>query len=225
METSTPVWVAIVVAVIALLGVLIAQSIALYNERTRRRDEQTKLVREEVHAVMMTFFNFSAFAQTTWPGKRMDTVCEVYDEEWSKVAGPLAAGAANMAGRGRHRDAALTLMDGIGLQSTAYREGESIGQTPQIGYIQMSWAGFEIVAAWLRGEALPRHARRVTRSARRMRTRLDAEYASRRLTENEARPTGVVRFAFRKTRWWVKAQWKKWIARPALKVWNFLFAP
>jgi hypothetical protein len=54
-----------------------------------------------------------------------------------------------MACRGKHRDRALELMDGLGLQATAWREGESIGAWPSIGYVQMAWAGFEIVAAWL----------------------------------------------------------------------------
>jgi hypothetical protein len=184
METSTPTWLAIAVAVIALAGVLVAQSITLYNERSRRRDEQTRAVREDVHRVMMTFFDFAEFAHTSWPRKRLSEACDPYEEEWDRVAGPLAAGAANMAGRGNHRDAALTLMDGLRLQSTVYREGESIGQSPGVGYVQLSWAGFEVVAAWLRGEPIPRHARRVTRAARRMRARLDAEFAFRARTED-----------------------------------------
>jgi hypothetical protein len=138
METSPPTWLAIAVAVIALAGVLVAQSITLYNERSRRRDEQTRAVREDVHEVMMTFFDFADFARTNWPRKRLSEACDPYEEEWDRVAGPLAAGAANMAGRGNHRDAALTLMDGLGLQPTAYREGESIGQSPKVGYVQLA---------------------------------------------------------------------------------------
>jgi len=226
MDTSTPALVAIAVAVIALLGVLIAQGITLYNERARRRDEQTKTVRDEVHDVMMVFFDFAEFARVTWPGKKAyEDACEVYEEQWDKVAGPLAAGAANMAGRGRHRNAALTLMDGLGLQSRAYLDGESLGANPRIGYIQMSWAGFEVVAAWLRGEAIPRHARRVTRAARRMRSRWEAERAFRVLQEEKGHRVGVVRLAFRRARWRVKKASRRLIARPVAAAWKFLFAP
>jgi hypothetical protein len=225
MDTATPTWVAMAVAVIALLGVLVAQSITLYNERARRRDEQTKAVRDEVHEVMMAFFAFADFAQATRSVKKRDGACDVYDDEWNRVAGPLAAGAANMAGRGSHRDAALILMDGLGLQATAYRDGESIGDSPRVGYIQMSWAGFEVVAAWLRGERIPRHARHVARAARRMRSRLDAEYLYRERAMDERHRTGVVRLAFRKSRWKLTKAWNRWVVRPVEASWRFLFAP
>lgn len=225
MANSTPTWVAIGVAVIALAGVLVAQSITLYNERSRRRDEQTKVVRKDVHRVMMAFFDFAEFARATRPGRGNEDICDPYEDQWSEVAGPLAAGAANMAGRGKHRDAALALMDGIALQENAYREGEHIGRSPQIGYIQMAWAGFEVVAAWLRGERIPRHARGVTRNARRMRARLEAERDYRVLAEAGGHRTGVVRLASRKALRWGKEIFKKGIAVPVAKAWRFLFAP
>jgi hypothetical protein len=219
------VWVAIVVAVIALVGVLVGQAITLYNARAQRRNEQTKTVRDEVQKLMRVFFDFAEFAQSTYPGKKMAQQADLYDEEWGRVAGPLAAMAANMAGRGRHRDAALTLMDGLGRQATAYREGESIGDWPRVGYVQMAWAGFETVAAWLRGERIPLDSRRVVRAARRMRSTLDAEYRWRDLQQKKSHKTGVVRSAWRVSRFWVRGKWKAWFATPARSCWDFLLAP
>ena len=221
---SPSVWVAILVAVIALVGVLVGQTITLYNARAQRRDEQTKSVREEVQGLMMVFFDFAEFARSTPAPRDMAEKADPYDGEWDRVAGPLAAAAANMAGRGKHRDRALELMDGLGLQATAWREGESIGAWPSIGYVQMAWAGFEIVAAWLRGERMPRHARRVARAARKMRAALDAEYRTRELSEDKKHKTGVLRYACLRARWWVRARWRKWVAKPLRASWDFLFA-
>lgn len=218
------VWVAILVAVIALVGVLAGQVITLYNARAQRRDEQTKSVREEVQALMMVFFNFAEFARTTPAPRDMSHKADPYNDEWDRVAAPLAAAAANMAGRGKHRDRALELIDGLGLQAAAWREGESIGTLPRVGYIQMAWAGFEIIAAWLRHERVPRHARRLARAARRMRAALDAEYRARDLEEDGSHKTGVLRLAWRKSRWWIRARWRKWIAGPIKAGWRFLFA-
>lgn len=218
------VWVAILVAVIALVGVLVGQAITLYNARAQRRNEQTKSVRDEVQVLMMVFFDFAEFARNTPSPRDMAAMADPYDEEWERVAGPLAAAAANMAGRGQHRDRALELMDGLGLQATAWREGESIGEWPRIGYVQMAWAGFEIVAAWLRGERIPRRARRVARAARRMRGALDAEFKARKRSEDTNHKAGVVRQAWRTTRWWVRARWRKWIAGPLKSSWDFFFA-
>jgi len=218
------VWVAILVAVIALVGVLVGQAISLYNARARRRDEQTKSVRKEVQGLMMVFFDFAEFARSTPAPRSMTERADPYDEEWDRVAGPLAAAAANMAGRGKHRDRTLELMGGLGLQATAWREGESLGAWPRIGYVQMAWAGFEIVASWLRGERMPRHARRVARAARKMRAALDAEYRARELSEDKEHKTGLLRHAWRKARWWARARWRKWVAKPLRASWDFLFA-
>lgn len=218
------VWVAILVAVIALVGVLVGQTITLYNARAQRRDEQTKSVREEVQGLMMVFFDFAEFARNTPAPRNMTEKAAPYDDEWDRVAGPLAAAAANMAGRGKHRDRALELIDGIGLQATAWRAGESIGAWPTVGYVQMAWAGFEIVAAWLRGERMPRHARRVARAARKMRAALEAEYRARELSERKTQKTGVLRYAWREVRRWVRAHWRKWVAKPLRACWDFLFA-
>ncbi|WP_341578214.1 hypothetical protein [Microbacterium schleiferi] len=134
-KTSADPWIdsatlAIVVAVIALLGVLVAQTITLINERAKRRDELTRAVRDEVQGLMMAFYDWVEFARHTYPGKRIDTQCEPFEEQWATVSPALPATAARMAGRGRHRTIVLTLIDGITIQSTAYREGESIGSTP-----------------------------------------------------------------------------------------------
>lgn len=219
------VWVALLVAVIALFGVLVGQAINLHNARAQRRGEQTKSVREEVQVLMMVFFDFAEFARITPAPREMADKADPYDEEWDRVAGPLAAAAANMAGRGKHRDRALELMDGLGLQERAWREGESIGALPRIGYTQMAWAGFEIVAAWLRGERMPRHARRVARAARKMRAALEAEYRARELNEDKKHKTGVLRHAWRRGHWWVRARWRELIAKPLRATWDFLFAP
>lgn len=218
------VWVAILVAVIALAGVLIGQAITLYNARAQRRDEQAKSVRVEVQGLMMVFFDFAEFARVTTAPRDMAKKADPFDEEWDRVAGPLAAAAANMAGRGKHRDRVLELMDGLGLQRTAWREGESIGDWPKFGYVQMAWAGFEIVAAWLRGERMPRHARGVARAARKMRAALDAEFRSRERDADEKHTTGILRLAWRKARWWIRDHWRLWVTRPIRAVWAFLFA-
>lgn len=226
-DTGIPptVWVAILVAVIALAGVLVGQAITLYNARADRRNEQAKSVRDEVQRLMMVFFDFAEFARSTRAPRAMAQQADPYDEEWDRVAGPLAAAAANMAGRGKHRDRALELMDGLGLQATAWRDGLSIGARPSVGYVQMSWAGFEIVAAWLRGERMPGHARKVARAARRMRAALDAEYRARQLDEDETYRSGVLRRAWRRLRWRVRDMFKRWIAKPVRASWDFLFAP
>ncbi len=216
--------VAILVAVIALVGVLVGQAIVLHNARAQRRGEQTKTVRDEVQGLMMVFFDFAEYARTTPAPRNLSEAADPYEEEWDRVATPLAAAAANMAGRGRHRDRALELMDGLGLQSRAWQDGESIGQTPRVGYIQMAWAGFEIVAAWLRNEPMPRHARRVARKAKKMRARIEAEYRARDLSETPGHKAGILRRAWRKSRWTIRGQLKRWIVRPAKWVWNFLFA-
>lgn len=225
-ETAIPasVWVAILVAGIALTGVLVGQAITLYNARAQRRDEQTKSVREEVQGLMMVFFDFAEFARSTPAPREMADKADPYDSEWDRVAGPLAAAAANMAGRGKHRDRALELMDGIGLQARAWRDGESIGAWPQVGYIQMGWAGFEVVAAWLRSERIPRQSLRVAQAARKMRARIEAEYRERERSEDANHKPGVLRRAWRSTRWWLRARWRKWIALPTRAAWNFLFA-
>ena len=224
METSPPEWFAIAVAVIALVGVLVAQIITLYNERVRRRDEQTKSVREDVHEVMMVFFEFAEFAASPRSITRIENECDAYHDRWAEVAGPLTAKVANMAGRGKHRNVALSLMDGIAIQAFAYREGESVGKNARAGYVQMAWAGFEVVAAWLRSESVPRHSRGVARDARRMRERLDDEYGWRTLIQNGSHRSGVLRHAFRKLRRAAKAAWKKRAADPVAKAWMFLFA-
>lgn len=228
-DTSADAWIdsatlAIVVAVIALLGVLVAQTITLINERAKRRDELTRAVRDEVQRLMMAFYDWVEFARHTYPGKRIDTQCEPFEEQWATVSPALPATAARMAGRGRHRTVVLTLIDGITIQSTAYREGESIGSTPQAGYTQMGWAAFDTVAAWLRGERVPRHARRTAREAQRMRERLDAEYMWREREMDSNHKSGVVRVALRKSRWWLKARYRA-IAKPIRTGWDYLFAP
>lgn len=73
-DTSADAWIdsatlAIVVAVIALLGVLVAQTITLINERAKRRDELTRAVRDEVQRLMMPFYDWVEFARHTYPGK------------------------------------------------------------------------------------------------------------------------------------------------------------
>lgn len=225
-ESAIPasVWVAIVVAVIALVGVLIGQAITLYNARAQRRDEQTKSVRAEVQRLMMVFFDFAEFARSTPSPQEMTEKADPYEVEWDRVAGPLAAAAANMAGRGKHRDRALELMDGLGLQARAWDMGESVGAMPNVGYVQMAWAGFEVVAAWLRGERIPRHARRVARAARKMRANVEGEHRSRELHESTDHKTGVLRHAWRKSRWWLRSQWRRWVATPLRRAWDFLFA-
>jgi hypothetical protein len=216
--------IAILVAVIALVGVLVGQAIVLYNARAQRRGEQTKIVRDEVQVLMMVFFNFAEFARSTPAPSNAFEAADPYEEEWDRVATPLAAAAANMAGRGRHRDRALELMDGLGLQAHAYPEGESIGLDPRSGYVQMAWAGFEVVAAWLRGERIPRHSRRIARKARNMRARMEAEWQHRSRLEDENHKSGVVRRAWRKVRGGLRILWRKLIARPTKRVWAFLFA-
>lgn len=216
--------IAILVAVIALVGVLVGQAITLYNARAQRRGEQTKTVRDQVQVLMMVFFDFAEFARSTPSPPELSDAADPYDEEWDRVATPLAAAAANMAGRGRHRDRALELMDGIGLQAHAWREGQSIGRFPRPGYIQMAWAGFEVVAAWLRSEPIPPHARRVARQARKMRDRMDAEYQHRKLHEAPGHKSGIVRRAWRKIRLALRILFRILIVTPTKKVWGFLFA-
>lgn len=216
--------IAILVAVIALVGVLVGQAIVLYNARAQRRGEQTKVVRDEVQVLMMAFFNFAEFARSTPAPTNPFDAADPYDEEWDRVATPLAAAAANMAGRGRHRDRALELMDGISLQARAWPDGESIGRTAQIGYSQMAWAGFEVVAAWLRSERIPRHSRRVAREARRMRARLYAEYQHRDRSSAPGHRSGVVRRVWRKARRGLRFLWRWTVVKPAKRVWAFLFA-
>ena len=216
--------IAILVAVIALVGVLMGQAIVLYNARAQRRGEQTKVVRDQVQVLMMVFFNFAEFARSTPAPADPSDAADPYDEEWDRVATPLAAAAANMAGRGRHRDRALELMDGIGLQARAWPDGESIGRTPQVGYSQMAWAGFEVVAAWLRSERIPRHSRRVARDARKMRARMDAEYQHRDRYNDPGHKSGVVRRVWRKVRRGLRLLWRKLIVKPTKWVWAFLFA-
>ncbi|MDQ1084713.1 MULTISPECIES: hypothetical protein [Microbacterium] len=224
MEASTPLWVAMAVPTFALVGVLIAQSITLFNERARRRDEQTRVVREEVQKVMMAFYGFAEYANSTEAEAGFGNECTPYEEQWDVVANGLAAGAANMAGgQGRHRTATLELMDGLGALSRADREGLSPWTVPRWGYAQMAWAGFETVAAWLRGERIPRHSRRVARMALQMRKDLDAEYAHRARIEADLK-TGVVRKFARELRWGVRNRWKKLVSGPAKKFWAYLFA-
>lgn len=217
--------IAIVVAVIALVGVLVAQAIVLYNARAQRRGEQTKLVRDEVQALMMVFFSFAEFSRSTAAPTDPSEAADPYEEEWDRVATPLAAAAANMGGQGRHRDRALELMDGLGLQSRAYQAGESIGRDPRFGYVQMAWAGFQVVAAWLRGEQIPRHSRRVAHDARKMRARMEAEWQHRSRLEDENYRSGVVRRAWRKIRRRLDSLWERLFAKPMIQVWTFLFAP
>lgn len=217
--------VAIIVAVIALVGVLVAQTITLFNERAKRRDEQTKVVRDKVQEVMMAFYDYAEFARAATPKASSQQPCEPYDVEWDRVSGLYAAGVAHMAGRGKHRDAALNLIDGIGLQARAFRYGEHVGADPRVGYIQMAWAGFEIVAAWLRGDRMPRHSRRVSRAAARMRARIDAEYRWEALQGTEGHKSGVVRIVAGRIRFWIRRRWRRWVSEPARKAWNFLFAP
>lgn len=216
--------IAILVAVIALVGVLVGQAIVLYNARAQRRGEQTKVVRDEVQVLMMVFFNFAEFARSTSAPTDQFDAADPYDDEWDRVATPLAAAAANMAGRGRHRDRALELMDGIGLQARAWPNGESIGRTPQIGYSQMAWAGFEVVAAWLRNERIPRHSRRVAREARKMRSKMYAEYQHQARTNVPGHKSGVVRRLWRKVRRALRFLWGTLLMKPAKWLWAFLFA-
>lgn len=126
---------------------------------------------------------------------------------------------------GKHRRAALALMDGLGLLSRAYQIGESAWESPRIGYIRMSWAGFEIIAAWLRGERIPRNPQRTARKAVRMRSRLEAEYAHRALNEDRAHKSGVLRRAFWVVCRWVERWGRKLITKPLLRAWKFLLAP
>lgn len=221
---SPSVGVAIIVAFIALAGVLIGQAITLYNARAQRRDEQTKAVRTEVQGLMMAFFNFAEFARSTSEPRLEAEAADPYDDEWDRVAGTLAAAAANMGGRGKHRTRALELMDGLGLQAAAWQIGESLGPRPRVGYVQMGWAGFEIVAAWLRGERIPRHARRVAREARRMRLRVEAEYAARHVDDFGRHKPGVVRLALRRVRRGAVSRWRRWVRGPIRKAWAYLFA-
>lgn len=217
--------VAIVVAVIALVGVIAGQIVNVVSESRRRRDEQAKLVREQVQAVMMIFYDFAEFARSVTPGKPYQRRCEPYEEQWDRVSGPLAAGLAHMAGRGKHRDVALTLVDGISILPTGFREGEYVGDDPRDGYIQMAWGAFETVAAWLRHEIAPRRARRLARDAAKMRAALDSEFRWRRRQESENdHNSGVVRLAVRKIRWWLRRRWRRWIKEPLNKLWTFLFA-
>jgi hypothetical protein len=221
---TSPALVAIAVAFVALLGVLISQFITLHNEQARRRAEQAATVRKDVQALMMVFFEFAEFSRSNYSPKRASQACDDFDEQWDNVSGPLAAMAANMAGRGRHRDAALTLMDGIGLQAGAYKKGESIGIVPRVGYVQMAWAGFEVVAAWLRGEGIPRHARGVVKSARVMRSHLEKEQLHREREEDPDYKSGVVRVAARRGRRWVVSHVNGKLLVPIGKLWRFLFA-
>jgi hypothetical protein len=224
MDSSTPLWVAMAVPTFALVGVLIAQSITLFNERARRRDEQTRAVREEVQKVMMAFYTFAEFASQTQSVPGFGKECSPYEDEWDNVATGLAASAANMAGRrGKHRNAALELMDGLGVHSRAYYDGLSPWSNARHGYVQMAWAGFEVVAAWLRGERIPKHPRRVARMARRMRTSLEAEYADRARMESK-RKVGVARMFARRTRWRIRKLWRKVVSGPVQKAWAYLFA-
>ncbi|WP_407360535.1 hypothetical protein [Microbacterium sp. LBN7] len=217
--------VAIVVAVIALVGVIAAQIVNVISESRRRRDEQAKLVREQVQAVMMIFYDYSEFARTVTPGKPYQHRCDPYEEQWDRVSGPLAAGLAHMAGHGKHRDVALTLVDGIGLQHIGFREGENVGDDPRAGYIQMAWHGFETVAAWLRHDRVPRQARRLARQAAKMRATLDAEFRWRdRQESGSSRKSGVIRSAARTSKFWLRRHWRDWIKEPAKKLWAFLFA-
>lgn len=217
--------VAIVVAVIALLGVLAGQIINMLSESRKRRDSQTAAVRTEVQTLMMAFYNWAEFARSTYTGKFDQKQVELFEEEWVKVSPPLAATAALMAGRGSHRDIVLVLIDGISIQSTALSEGENVGVNLRSGYVQMGWAAFDTVGAWLRGERVPRHARRTARQVRRMRKRLDEEYAWRERRADPGQKMGIIRYAWRQTRFWLRRQWMKIVAKPAKTAWDFLFAP
>jgi hypothetical protein len=225
MGNESPEWVAIIVAVVALTGVLAGQSITLYNERARRKTEQTKLVREEVHAAMMSFFVFSSFAQDYYPKRNNQYDTDNLSEQWRKAADKLAAQVANMAGRGHHRATALDLMDGLGMQPLAWEMGEGIGTIPKYGYMRLSWEGFEVVGAWLRGERIPRRTRRLVRKVRRMRKRIFAESAHRRRLEDDTHRSGVLRVAGRRARVATKRLAIKIVVRPSVRMWTKLMAP
>ena len=64
-------------------------------------------------------------------GCQREDICDPCEEQGNEIATPLAAGAANS------------------LEAYAYRDSENVGETLRIGSIQLSWAGFEVVAAWL----------------------------------------------------------------------------
>ncbi|WP_314647567.1 hypothetical protein [uncultured Microbacterium sp.] len=217
--------VAIIVAVIALLGVVVTQAITLVNERAKRRDEQTRAVRVEIEKLMMVFFDWTDFARSVHPPKDWAKYCEPFEIEWERVSTPLVAIAAHMAGRGKHRGIVLALIDGISIQGTAFREGESVGSEPRVGYTQMGWAAFDTVAAWLRNERVPRHARHAARLAQLMRKRLDAEFNWRELHMKADHKSGVLRAAARSTINGARRFWRNNISKPLRAAWGFLFAP
>ena len=225
MGDESPEWVAIIVAVVALTGVLAGQSITLYNERARRRTEQTKLVREEVHAAMMSFFVFSSYAQDYYPKRDNQYDTDNLSEQWREAAESLAAQVANMGGRGHHRAAALDLMDGLGMQPVAWDMGEGIGTIPKYGYMRLSWEGFEVVGAWLRGERIPRRTRSLVRKVRKMRKRVFAEAAHRRRLEDGTHRSGLLRVAGRRVRFTTKRWAITIVVRPSVWMWTKLMAP
>lgn len=216
--------VAIIVAVIALLGVLVGQIINLVNESKKRRDGQTAAVRDKVHDLMMALHSYSDFVQETRVTGNPAGHCDPFDLQWRRVYPPLPALAAQMAGRGKHRMAVLELMDSIRLEPNLYHEGLNMNRDPRSDYRELSDAAFETVAAWLRGERVPRAAKRTLRRARKALESLDAEYAWRHRRE-DGEKEGVIRFAVRRSLIWVRSFWKERVARPARATWGFFFAP
>lgn len=218
--------VAIIVAVIALVGVLAAQTITLFNERARRRDEKTKLVRDEIQKLMMDYYAFWQFASETWPGKRPEGWCEPYEKQWASVSAGFPAVAAQMAGRGKHRSILLDLQVGLTVQPAAYNMGESIGDHPRSGYLEMAWAAFETVAAWLRTERAPRSAKRAARKARKMRSAVDAEYRWRDHNESgeKTKKRGLLRRWARGISTATKVS-VRWIGIPFVAFGSYLFRP
>ncbi|MGM7696802.1 hypothetical protein [Microbacterium sp. A84] len=224
---DTAAWVALAVAVIALLGVLAAQTITLFNESRRRRDELTKLVRDDGTKLMMEFYKFSEFATRNQAAKKSadSSWYEAHATQWDLVSPELPSLAARLAGRGKHRTVILSFIDGIRLIPTSHHLEVGLGQTERDDYREISWWAFETAAAWLRGERVPRHARRIARRLRKIERKVDAHYRREDAYKSDAKvPTGVVRKAYNKSMLKLRESIRSRVVEPVRKFWLYLFA-
>lgn len=90
--------------------------------------------------------------------------------------------------------------------------------------MELSWAAFEAVTAWLRGERVPRLARRSARRARRMGRTVMKEYARRDREDRGIKP-GYVRLGLRRATRSTKSYVRTELVEPLRQDWRVLFGP
>ncbi len=123
MNGSSPVWVAVLVAVIVLARVLVTQSLTLVIERGKRKSGQSALVRDDIESLAKSLYDYWTFAEFTWAGKDPQSWTDPYEADWAVRESELYLWAAKLTGNGAHRKVTQALLHGIRTQSIAYTLG------------------------------------------------------------------------------------------------------